>query len=311
MFERYTEHARRTIFFARCEASQLDSAWIETEHILLGLLKEDRLLQETLPPDACEVIRAKIELIPRPTPQIPTSIDLPLSRESKRALANGAEEAELMNHPHIDCGHLTLGLLRVENSVASDLLQEYGVNIETYRLAVNGALRARATGRDENSAAGEPAEPSAPRLGPVIATLEQLVDKTRRHLKRYTDDYGEQKLKRKPWKRKEALGHLVDWAAIHQAWFACALTEPKLAAKGYPHEQWASAQRYDKYPWQATVDLWVAQNRLLVHVLSQIPEDKLSMDCRIGVEEPMPLSKLIERYVDHCEDVVGQMFTHL
>ena len=42
MFERYTERARRTIFFARYEAAQIGSAYIETEHILLGLLREDR-----------------------------------------------------------------------------------------------------------------------------------------------------------------------------------------------------------------------------------------------------------------------------
>jgi len=40
MFERYDEHARRSIFFARQEASHLGSAWIETEHLLLGILQE-------------------------------------------------------------------------------------------------------------------------------------------------------------------------------------------------------------------------------------------------------------------------------
>jgi ATP-dependent Clp protease ATP-binding subunit ClpC len=44
MFERYTEKARRVIFFARYEASQFGAQWIETEHILLGLLREDKPL---------------------------------------------------------------------------------------------------------------------------------------------------------------------------------------------------------------------------------------------------------------------------
>ena len=43
MFERYTEIARRVIFFARYEASQFGSPYIETEHLLLGLLREDNL----------------------------------------------------------------------------------------------------------------------------------------------------------------------------------------------------------------------------------------------------------------------------
>ncbi|MDQ6708030.1 MAG: hypothetical protein M3Z85_18900, partial [Acidobacteriota bacterium] len=44
MFERYTEKARRVIFFARYEASQFGSPYIETEHLLLGLLREDKTL---------------------------------------------------------------------------------------------------------------------------------------------------------------------------------------------------------------------------------------------------------------------------
>jgi ATP-dependent Clp protease ATP-binding subunit ClpC len=42
MFERYTEKARRVIFFARYEASQFDSPYIETEHLLLGIVREDK-----------------------------------------------------------------------------------------------------------------------------------------------------------------------------------------------------------------------------------------------------------------------------
>ena len=44
MFERYTEKARRVIFFARYEASQFGSPYIETEHLLLGLLRDDKAL---------------------------------------------------------------------------------------------------------------------------------------------------------------------------------------------------------------------------------------------------------------------------
>jgi ATP-dependent Clp protease ATP-binding subunit ClpC len=44
MFERYTEKARRVIFFARYEASQFGAPYIETEHLLLGLLQENKAL---------------------------------------------------------------------------------------------------------------------------------------------------------------------------------------------------------------------------------------------------------------------------
>jgi hypothetical protein len=71
------------------------------------------------------------------------------------------------------------------------------------------------------------------------------------------------------------------------------------------------AQQYDNFSWQDTVDLWVSLNRLLVHVLMRIPEDKLKMPCRIGIAEPIPLSELIARYVTHCQDLVGQILAHL
>ena len=62
MFERYTEKARRVIFFARYEASQYGSPYIETEHLLLGLLREDKALSaRILPVEAAAKIRTAID----------------------------------------------------------------------------------------------------------------------------------------------------------------------------------------------------------------------------------------------------------
>jgi ATP-dependent Clp protease ATP-binding subunit ClpC len=63
MFERYTEKARRVIFFARYEASQIGSPYIETEHLLVGLLREDKALANRFLRShaAVESIRKQIE----------------------------------------------------------------------------------------------------------------------------------------------------------------------------------------------------------------------------------------------------------
>jgi ATP-dependent Clp protease ATP-binding subunit ClpC len=62
MFERYTEKARRAIFFARFEASKYGSSSIETEHLLLGLLREDQALSQRSPkPGLGESVRKEIE----------------------------------------------------------------------------------------------------------------------------------------------------------------------------------------------------------------------------------------------------------
>ena len=112
---------------------------------------------------------------------------------------------------------------------------------------------------------------------------------------------GGKRLKRTGWTRQEALGHLIDWAAAHQQWFARALTEPKLTASGYPDDGWLSAQHND-LPWQELLDLCVSFNRLIVHIV-RIPEEKMDTPCRIGIADPIPLQELVRRYVAHCEDI--------
>ena len=135
MFERYTEKARRVIFFARYEASQFGSPFIETEHLLLGLLREDKALANRFLRShaAVESIRKQIEGHTTIREKVSTSVDLPLSHECKRVLAYGAEEAERLNHKHIGTEHLLLGLLREEKCFAAEILHERGLRLSTIR----------------------------------------------------------------------------------------------------------------------------------------------------------------------------------
>ena len=135
MFERYTEKARRVIFFARYEASQFGQPYIETEHLLLGILREDIALTNRFLRShaSVESIRNQIQAHTTIVEKISTSVDLPLSNESKRVLAYAAEEAERMNNKHIGVEHLLLGLLREEKSFAAQLLAERGLKLGAVR----------------------------------------------------------------------------------------------------------------------------------------------------------------------------------
>ncbi len=135
MFERYTEKARRVIFFARYEASQFGSPCIETEHLLLGLLREDKALANRFlrSSTSVESIRKQIEAHTTLREKVSTSVDLPLSHECKRVLAYGAEEAERLSHKHIGTEHLLLGLLREEKCFAADILHERGLRLSQVR----------------------------------------------------------------------------------------------------------------------------------------------------------------------------------
>jgi ATP-dependent Clp protease ATP-binding subunit ClpC len=134
MFERYTEKARRVIFFARYEAAQFGNPYIETEHLLLGLLREDKgLTHRFLAKTPAEAIRQQIEAATTVREKVSTSVDLPLSNESKRVLAYAAEEAERLSHRHIGTEHLLLGLLREEKAFAAQILNERGVRLSAVR----------------------------------------------------------------------------------------------------------------------------------------------------------------------------------
>src|SRR5437868_7334568 len=135
MFERYTEKARRVIFFGRYEASEFGSPYIEAEHLLLGLAREQRrMLQNLLPafPNLSE-LHSEIETRSPAGQKISTSVDLPLSNESKRILAYAAEEAERARDHFIRSQHLLLGIVREEGCFAADLLKKYGAELEYLR----------------------------------------------------------------------------------------------------------------------------------------------------------------------------------
>jgi ATP-dependent Clp protease ATP-binding subunit ClpC len=134
MFERYTERARRVIFFSRYEASQFGSTSIETEHLLLGLLREDTELISRLAPNLSAVdLRRKIEQQVASRDKISTAIDLPLSDECKRILAYANEEADRLAQRFIGTEHLLLGILREEKGFASRILAESGLQVAAAR----------------------------------------------------------------------------------------------------------------------------------------------------------------------------------
>jgi hypothetical protein len=144
MFERYTEKARRLVFFARFEASRYGSPSIETEHLLLGLLREDlALLKNFLGDEDIEgTLRAEIEQHITQRERISTSVEMPLTTDCQNALKLASEEAQRLAHRHIGTEHMLLGMLGVEGSLAAKLLEARGVRAATVREKVATDFRA-------------------------------------------------------------------------------------------------------------------------------------------------------------------------
>ena len=148
MFERYTERARRVLFFARYEASQLGSNSIETEHLLLGLIREGKGLTSRIFARShlsLENIRKEIEGRTVFREKVSTSVEIPFSAETKRVLQFAAEEADRLLHNYIGTEHLLLGILREERSVAASILMEKGMRLSAVREDVVQLLNEKTT----------------------------------------------------------------------------------------------------------------------------------------------------------------------
>jgi ATP-dependent Clp protease ATP-binding subunit ClpA len=172
MFERYTEKARRAIFFARYEASNFGSPQIDTEHLLLGILREHKALANRFLRSfaAVESVRKQIEAQGGVREKIATSVDLPLSVPCKRVLAYAAEEAEVLQHENIGAEHLFLGILREKESFGEQILRGFGVSAEQVRAYL------AETGVPTDSPAGRSPESVAERVRQRMAELQPHLD---------------------------------------------------------------------------------------------------------------------------------------
>ncbi len=137
MFERYTERSRRVIFFARYEALQYGSQMIAPEHILLGLLREDKTIASRFFPFrnslSVDTVRREVEERITIRERIPQSAELHLSPETKRILFWAGEESRQLKNKTIKPEHLLAGMLREERTAAAEILFQFGLRIQDVR----------------------------------------------------------------------------------------------------------------------------------------------------------------------------------
>jgi uncharacterized protein (TIGR03435 family) len=136
MFERYTERARRVLFFARYEASHHGSVAIEPEHLLLGVIREGRgITARLLARSSVSLVELRQELEDRLSQESTTraSHDIPFSKATKRVLKAAAEEADRLLHNYIGTEHLLLGLLSADTSTAAAIFSDHGLRLDAVR----------------------------------------------------------------------------------------------------------------------------------------------------------------------------------
>jgi ATP-dependent Clp protease ATP-binding subunit ClpC len=161
MFERYTESARRLLFFARYETSMTGSLSIESEHMLLGLLREPGPIARRLLAGAeasTEQLRQEVEHRIAFRERVATSVEIPFSEQTKEILTYTAQEADSLGHSHISTEHILLALLRVPESTAGAILIGHGLRLQTAREDVVAMLAEEAQSASRRAAATDAPE---------------------------------------------------------------------------------------------------------------------------------------------------------
>ncbi len=145
MFERFTEKGRKIILYAREEAERRNSEFLDTEHLLLAILKEEESIPVAILRKvgiAPENLRYEIEKKIASEGNLLTYGEIPFSPRAKKVLEYAIEEARLLGHPYIGSEHLFLGLIKEEEGIAGKILRSFGINLLAARqLTINFSIR--------------------------------------------------------------------------------------------------------------------------------------------------------------------------
>ncbi len=143
MFERFTDRARKVMAIANQEAQHLGHEYIGTEHILLGLIKEGSgVAANVLKNLGVDLARIGTEVEKHVTrgQDMPSVGRLPQRPQAKKVVEYAIQEARGMNHNYVGTEHLLLGLVRVEDDVAAQVLTNLGIRLEGVRKEVLSLL---------------------------------------------------------------------------------------------------------------------------------------------------------------------------
>src|SRR4051812_20275428 len=171
MFERFTERARQVVVLAQEEARSLRHNYIGTEHLLLGLLREEEGLAARVLESfdvTVEEVRAQVALIVGEGDEVTTG-QIPFTPRAKKVLELSLREALELGHKWIGTEHLLLGLVRESEGVAARILLDLDADADTVRDEVLRQL---------GGAAPRPVPappPPPPRRAPRLSSTASLV----------------------------------------------------------------------------------------------------------------------------------------
>ncbi len=184
MFERFTERARQVVVLAQEEARTLKHNYIGTEHILLGLLREEEGLAARVLESldiTVERVRAQVVRIVGSGEEV-TSGQIPFTPRAKKVLELALREALSLGHNYIGTEHILLGLVRENEGVAARILLDFDADSEKIRNEVIRMLSGP-SGRRQGQGAGAPGAGAGAGGGPAEGKKSsKLLDQFGRNL---------------------------------------------------------------------------------------------------------------------------------
>jgi ATP-dependent Clp protease ATP-binding subunit ClpC len=150
MFERFSERARHVVVLAQEEARLLRHDYIGTEHLLLGLLREEEGIAARVLEGlhvTVEDVRAQIERVVGEGEEVPPG-QIPFTPRAKKVLESALREALSLGHKYIGTEHVLLGLVDVKKGVAVQILQGLDADPEKVRVEVQRMLDAAGQSRE-------------------------------------------------------------------------------------------------------------------------------------------------------------------
>ncbi|MDQ2967338.1 MAG: hypothetical protein M3R37_03350 [Actinomycetota bacterium] len=141
MFERFTESARQAVVFAQQDAVALRHNFIGTEHLLLGVLKQESIAARALRnlDVTYDDARREVSNIVGSGEEVGAG-QMPFTPRAKKVLELALREALLLHHDYIGTEHILLGLVREDDGIAVGILRSHGADPDRVRAAVMGEL---------------------------------------------------------------------------------------------------------------------------------------------------------------------------
>lgn len=138
-------------------------------------------------------------------------------------------------------------------------------------------------------------------------TLRELLKNYQTVLRTISDQEAEKKPARDKWSPKEILGHLADSATNNQMKFVKAMECSGQKVAGYNQDKWVFIQQYQKRKWEEIIDLWVAINSQIAHIMAVARPETRHNELYVEGQGPYTLEFLMKDYINHQKHHLAQI----